>query len=883
MKKKLFLILLFLILCFPVVVDAVAVSYVDKPRGGKCDSNGQNCEEWYTPIYTLNSYNYRLYCLDKGFNGPGRTGLKFYNGASYNIKGVGPACAFIETGVSTSYWDYSTYNKKGNTSSMVKDDYKIKTYVQVNSLSKTKCSKYYYVSGSCNSKNQDAVDDGSKVDVVIGSFSEKGDYSVAKVTITPTKSIKNYLITVSGPDGTIITKTDATSDKTNYNSKTVSDTVMYVKVPRAKVDSKTSISVTAKATYDTKCTYKVPLIKTYYYEGYLTDGKLNSTGKKYFDSSTGVRKSGLTSKGYQRLAYFTTVTESKTKTNTASDSYSRSLDPSLGDLLITKVDSVNTNKKLDGVVFGLYSNSSCTSIYNNYNNIKTVNGSVGINNLEPGTYYLKEISTISGYQLDSNCAPVTVTAGSTTKVTRKNNPLGSLTIHKTAYFSNAPVANAYFNLYSDKDCANVISANYEGVNINGVIHTGADGIAVFDKLVAGNYYIKESAAPSGYARNETCIPVNVVKGDNTDVSVVNYQDLSLTINKIGADNQPLPGVKFRLCSDAECKVLAKKIDGTTVGELITDENGVVKFTNLKYGIYYYKEVEVPDGYIVDNTISRIGIDKNVTLNIKNTAIKLEVEKVSMNDADTLLPGSQIRFVYLNGLNEETINDAPYTTLVTEDRISNISLNPGVYAVYEDYAPIGFVNLQEAFLLEVADDGTFSKYTGDEYNDLLEYPVVEDSEFFELENNKLTIVNEPIYVRISKQDITSFEEVEGATIIIYDENGKEVVKFISDGKTSNKFYLEPGNYTLVEKVPPKGYKRIETKINFAIGSYGFIALEDEENKMYTTDGNNTIILYNEIEIFEVPITGLSKNMILITLGVALVGGGVYLIYKRKKAY
>lgn len=68
-----------------------------------------------------------------------------------------------------------------------------------------------------------------------------------------------------------------------------------------------------------------------------------------------------------------------------------------------------------------------------------------------------------------------------------------------------PLANAVFDIYSDKELKNKV----------GTVTTGEDGIATFNGLKYGTYYVKETKAPTGYQLVED--PIEVKVGDNDGV------------------------------------------------------------------------------------------------------------------------------------------------------------------------------------------------------------------------------------------------------------------------------------------------------------------------------------------------------------------------------
>ena len=80
------------------------------------------------------------------------------------------------------------------------------------------------------------------------------------------------------------------------------------------------------------------------------------------------------------------------------------------------------NYSLAGAVYGVYSDAGCTSLEDTV----TTGGSgesTETGALDPGTYYVKEISASPGFKLDPNVYPVSVTAGNTSSITSRETPI----------------------------------------------------------------------------------------------------------------------------------------------------------------------------------------------------------------------------------------------------------------------------------------------------------------------------------------------------------------------------------------------------------------------------------------------------------------------------
>ena len=177
-----------------------------------------------------------------------------------------------------------------------------------------------------------------------------------------------------------------------------------------------------------------------------------------------------------------------------------------------------------------------------------------------------------------------------------------------------------------------------------------------------------------------------------------------------------------------------------------------------------------------------------------------------------LPGATLLVKDANG-NE-------IATWVSTSKPHYIELAPGEYTLTETIAPIGYKLSTEEISFEVKSDGSITN---------------------------VVMYNEPsrVGVKISKQDITTKQELPGATLVIKDANGNEIATWVS---TSEPRYieLEPGEYMLTEIQAPNGYDLSYEVVRFTVDSEGNA----------TTD----VVMYNS----KTPVTS-DKNILLTVIG------------------
>ena len=172
--------------------------------------------------------------------------------------------------------------------------------------------------------------------------------------------------------------------------------------------------------------------------------------------------------------------------------------------------------------------------------------------------------------------------------------------------------------------------------------------------------------------------------------------------------------------------------------------------------------------------------------MKDDYTKVEITKKDLETKE-ILKGAQLQLLDSQGdvVAEFTSENKAYT-------ISKLPV--GEYTLHEVKAPKGY-NLAEDVKVVIEETGKVQEFSI--------YDV-------EKTNN----------VPISKQDITTGEEIEGARLELLDSKGKVIESWTSTTKPHVINNLKAGTYTIREKVAPKGYLLAED-IEFTIDAEGNI--------------------------------------------------------------
>ncbi|AHA69963.1 hypothetical protein ABE52_21765 [Bacillus thuringiensis] len=259
----------------------------------------------------------------------------------------------------------------------------------------------------------------------------------------------------------------------------------------------------------------------------------------------------------------------------------------VGGLKILKVDE--NKKPLAGAVFEVLA-SNQKSMGTITTNDK---GIASLDNIEIGTYVVKEVKSPVGYILNDTPQTLEVKTGEMVTWTAENKQIkGNVQLLKVdAEHPEKKVAGVTFQL---KNSAGKVISEHT---------TDENGLIKVENIPFGSYTFVESKAKEGYVLSQEPIPFQITEqGQTIELEAKNqpiYGELELTKIDVADGNVKLPNAEFEIRNEK----------GEIVAKGKTNAEGVATF-KLGYGKYTYKETASPDGYMLNEETFSFEIKQN---------------------------------------------------------------------------------------------------------------------------------------------------------------------------------------------------------------------------------------------------------------------------------
>lgn len=482
-----------------------------------------------------------------------------------------------------------------------------------------------------------------------------------------------------------------------------------------------------------------------------------------------------------------------------------------------------------------------------------------------GRYIVRETTTPHNFMPVDDFI-VTVTENSSTpqvwRVLLDDEFKAKLKIVKQDDETKQPVllANTEFKMY-DLDAKKYVEqvTTYPNTVVHKSYFTDENGYLILpESLKCGNYRIEEVRAPDGYTQNTQYVEIKVdkntayqmdsVSGDA--IITVTYENHpvkgKLVIHKSGEtlksfkkdfvyEEASLEGAEFEIYAAEDIFTPDHQVDeqgnrhviyakDTLVKTVTTNKNGEAVIKDLPLGKYRVKETKAPAGFVLNPDSQEVAfiykdqntpeIEEKLEFSNERQKVELSVEK---QDAET---GKALKGATFGLYNKEAISSGDKVIVKADTLLQEITSNEkgkaaftldlplGRYYVKELQAPAGYVSSDE--ILEF--DAT---YQG------------QDVKTIKLKSVKK---NQPTTVEVTKADITTGTELDGASMSVLDKDGNVIDSWTSvkDSPHVIKRLQVGKTYILREELASYGYLRA-TDVEFTISDTAEVQkvkMEDE---------------------------------------------------------
>ena len=454
------------------------------------------------------------------------------------------------------------------------------------------------------------------------------------------------------------------------------------------------------------------------------------------------------------------------------------------------------------------------------------------------------------------------------------------------------LAGAIYGVYRDKECSDLIT------QMPATDSKGASKVTV--EKTQEIVYVKEIQPPANYQADPTVYPVDVNIGKTSTKNVLNertYAKIHLIKEdaQTGANPQgdaTLEGAVYGLYArenivhpDGTTGIVHKA--GDLVSTLKVDQKGDAVVKDLYLGKYFVKEIQAPEGYLLDETEHDVecsyegGTVPTIERTVKSTELVMkqpfQIIKAANNgetDAD-LLKGAGFSAYLKSSLEKK--EDGSYdfshaepviltadgkTEMFTDEKgyVCSIPLPYGTYIVRETTTPHNYKPVED-FEITIRENNP---------NKPQVWKVLLDKEF----SAKLKI--------IKKDDETKKPVlVAGTEFKIYDLDHKKYVEQVTTYPTvtvHKSFFTDSQGYLILPKNLEIGHYRIEevTAPDGYVVNKNYVEITVDSDTAYEVDGVSGDVII-EVSYEDQPVKG---NLIVYKKGEMLFGFENDFIYKEQ---
>lgn len=357
---------------------------------------------------------------------------------------------------------------------------------------------------------------------------------------------------------------------------------------------------------------------------------------------------------------------------------------------------------------------------------------------------------------------------------------------------NDEIKNISFGLYAKED---VVSSSGTVIPADGLIEIitlDENGAATANTdLPFGSYYVKEIATDEHYILSDTQYPFTFeYAGQDTETVEIKVNDGkpienkliygSVSGKKIDENGEALGGALIGIFKADETEYTKEH----AIMAATSEKDGSFSFAKVPYGKWIVREIEAPEGFVLDDTSYEVNIGENeqvIEVEITDEYIygNIELTKVDADYPDNKLTGATFD-VYKDVNGDGKLDDGDELIGNLEETATGIyemkEILYGKYLVQETKAPEGFV----------LDKGVYSVF------------IEKDETTYKVENKAgVGFINEAMKGSLKIKKTSSDGNVEGFTFRVTGVNGYDSTFTTDKNGEISIDGLRIGEYTVSE--------------------------------------------------------------------------------------
>lgn len=389
----------------------------------------------------------------------------------------------------------------------------------------------------------------------------------------------------------------------------------------------------------------------------------------------------------------------------------------------------------------------------------------------PGKYIFREVLAPEGYELCTTELAFTVNAeGQVEGQTAVQDDYNRFSVLKVDE-QHQPLAGVIFGLYNEDETL-VCTAT-----------TDENGIATFEKIPYGSYFIQELTPLPGYIRDYTRTPVTIdgrYINPTEPLATISNCPTEILLLKVDEQGKALSGAEFGLFDEA----------GSLIQQAVSDVEGILRFTHVPYGTYTIRETTAPDGYLLSKYGIRITLNEGYVNSGKPvTTITDQPKRITYLKVDP--SGKPIAGVAFSLIEATTGKLVETVTSDANGVFTFTQIDYGDWIIRETAAPEGYSRMEDKHL-----------HIGADWK--MPEPIM--------------CVNIPNHYEFIKTD-ASGTPLAGVKFRLENESGKDLGTFVS-GKDGivRMTELKPGTYYIKEIETLEGFSLSGEAVKFTLDEH-----------------------------------------------------------------